>query len=84
MSNDNSKNASFYEKINNEVLLQSIKTGEVFFCIKCQSFKRIDEFNKNQKWCNTCRKIILNNESILCECGRKIYLRCHVKRVDKL
>jgi len=44
------KSIIFYEKINNEV--------------KNQGFKRIDEFNKNQKWCKTCRKTIVNNESV--------------------
>ncbi|KAL4136009.1 hypothetical protein QTP88_007583 [Uroleucon formosanum] len=49
--NKNNKIIGLYEKIkNNEGLLQSLKTGEVFLCRRCQDFKRPDEFTKNQRW----------------------------------
>ncbi|KAE9522228.1 hypothetical protein AGLY_017373 [Aphis glycines] len=42
--NRNSKIISLYEKINNEGLLQSLKSEEVYLCTKCQDFKKTDEF----------------------------------------
>lgn len=80
--NRNSKFISLYEKINNnEVLLQSLKAGDVFLCSKCQNFKSSDEFSKNQKWCKSCMKSTINTELITCECGRVVCLRSHNKHL---
>jgi len=92
--NKNNKIIGLYEKIkNNEGLLQSLKTGEIFVCSRCQDFKRPDEFTKNQRWCKVCMKTTVNNDFKICECGKKIYLRCysnhllskyHIKRLDNI
>jgi len=92
--NRNNKIISLYEKINNnEGLLQSLKTGMTYLCTKCQDFKKTDEFSKNQKWCKVCMKTKVNNDFKICECGKKMYLRCysvhltsnnHKKRMDNM
>ena len=78
--NRNSKIISLYEKMiyNNNSLLQSLKSEEVYLCTKCQDFKKSDEFSKNQKWCKTCMKTKVNNDFKICECGKKIYLRYYI------
>lgn len=39
--NRNCKIISLYEKINNEGLLQSLKSEEVYLCKKCQDLRKL-------------------------------------------
>jgi len=68
----NVKIINLYVKMNNnEVLLQSLKTEEVYFCTNCQNFKKTEEFSKNQKWCKVCMKTKVSYELKICECSKK-------------
>lgn len=81
--NRNNKIISLYEKINNdEVLLQSLKAGDVYLCSKCQEFKNVNEFSKNTQWCKTCKKIKVSTGLIACECGEVMYIRSFNKHLS--
>ncbi|KAL4083555.1 hypothetical protein QTP88_028871 [Uroleucon formosanum] len=79
--NKNNKIIGLYEKIkNNEGLLQSLKTGEVFLCPRCQDFKRPDEFTKNQRWLSEL-KLITKKYDIKNVC--KMKKDCSIENIKK-
>jgi len=81
--NRNNKIINLYEKINkNEVLLQSLRAGDVYLCSKCQDFKSVNEFNKNQIWCKSCKKTKVSTELTICECGQVMFLVAHKRHLS--
>jgi len=81
--NRNNKIINLYEKINNdEVLLQSLKAGDVYLCSKCQNFKNVNEFSKNTTWCKICKKTKVSIDLTTCECGDIMYVRSFNKHLS--
>jgi len=60
-----------------DALLQSLKAGYVYLCLKCKNYKSITEFSKNQKWCRSC-----NIEKVVCGCGKIMHLKFHKKHLS--
>ncbi|CAI6370689.1 unnamed protein product [Macrosiphum euphorbiae] len=80
--NRNNKIIRIYELINrDEVLLQSLKAGDEYLCSKCETFKSVNEFSKNQKWCKGCMKTKVSTELVACECGQVMHLRAHKRHL---